>query len=206
MIVVDIETSGADFTKCGILQIGAIELENPKNIFLENARLNEEYEIINATNLVNAKSVIEVVGMTEEQMRDKDKQSEKQLIENFFEFIKKCKIKNFICHNPQFDYGFIWTKANKYGLKVPFYHRTLDISTIALIRYFDIYKKFLIKEDYTDMGLKNILNFVGMEDNRNAHNALEDCELEAECFSRLIYGKNLFSKFSKYKIPEELRK
>ena len=206
MIIVDIEASGGDFAKCGILQIGAIELENPKNVFLENARLNEEYEIVEATNLVNAKSVVEFTGMTEEEMRNKNKQSEKQLLENFFKFVKKCKIKNFICHCPQFDYGFIWTKANKYGLKVPFYHRAFDISTIALIKYFEIHGKFLIKEDYTDMGLKNILKFVGMKDNRGTHDALEDCELEAECFSRLVYGKNLFPKFAKYKIPEYLIK
>ena len=33
MIVLDIETSGIDRVKCGIWQIGALELENPKNQF-----------------------------------------------------------------------------------------------------------------------------------------------------------------------------
>jgi len=206
MIVLDIETSGGDFQRCGILQIGAIELENPKNIFLEDARLEDENEIVDTTNLVDAKKVIEVLGMTEEEMRNKNKQSEKQLLKNFFEWIKRVKIKNFICHNPQFDYGFVWTKANKYSLKVPFYHRCFDLSTIALIRHYDINGKFLIKEDYTDMGLKNILAFVGMLDERKAHNALEDCKLEAECFSRLLNGKNLFPEFSKFPIPEYLKK
>jgi DNA polymerase III epsilon subunit-like protein len=160
---------------------------------------------VDVTNLVNAKPVTEVLGMTEAEMRNKNKQSEKQMLENFFGWIKKVKIKNFICHNPQFDYGFIWTKANKYNLKVPFYHRAFDISTISSVKYFQINKKFLIKDDYTDMGLKNILIFVGMEDNRKEHNALEDAKLTAECFSRLMYGKNLFPEYAKFPVPEYLR-
>lgn len=47
MIVVDIETSGLDFNKCGIWQIGALELENPANTFLEEARIDDEDEILN---------------------------------------------------------------------------------------------------------------------------------------------------------------
>ena len=39
MIIVDIETTGIDFEKCGIWQIGAVELENPNNIFIEDAKM-----------------------------------------------------------------------------------------------------------------------------------------------------------------------
>ena len=56
------------------------------------------------------------------------------------------------------------------------------------------------------MGLTNILKLCGMEDNRQAHNALEDCKLTGECFSRLIYGKNLFSEYIQFKIPLYLTK
>ena len=45
MIALDIETSGGNPVKYGIWQIGAIELENPKNIFLEEARIDEEDEV-----------------------------------------------------------------------------------------------------------------------------------------------------------------
>ena len=56
------------------------------------------------------------------------------------------------------------------------------------------------------MNLKKILAFCGMEDERGYHNALEDCKIEAECFNRLIYGKNLFPEYSKFEIPEYLKK
>ena len=38
----------------------------------------------------------------------------------------------------------------------------------------------------------------------NPHNALEDSKLTAECFSRLLYGKNVFPKYSQFKIPRYL--
>jgi len=42
MIVVDIETSGIDYNRVGIWQIGAIEFENQ---FLEESRIDDEDEI-----------------------------------------------------------------------------------------------------------------------------------------------------------------
>ncbi len=37
------------------------------------------------------------------------------------------------------------------------------------------------------------------------HNALTDAKLTAECFSRIVYGKNLLEEFKKFPIPEYLR-
>jgi DNA polymerase III epsilon subunit-like protein len=42
MIVVDIETSGTDFAKCGIWQIGAVDLENPRDTVLEYSKIDAE--------------------------------------------------------------------------------------------------------------------------------------------------------------------
>ncbi|UCD20887.1 MAG: 3'-5' exonuclease [archaeon] len=208
MICVDIETSGTGYNRAGILEIGAVDLENPKNIFREKARLSDEDGIFNKTNLVDPRKVTEILGMTEEEMRDPKKQSEKEMLEHFAEWIKTVRIKNFVCQNPQFDYSFFWAKFEKYGLEVPFYHRCMDIDTMALMKYFEVHGKFLTNKDYTDMGLRHILEFVGMSEypKRKTHNALEDAKLEAECFSRLMYGKNLFEEFNKFQIPDYLKK
>ena len=77
----------------------------------------------------------------------------------------------------------------------------------------------MIDKDHSDMGLNNVLKFCGMEDPRRrighdgkrikegkAHNALEDAKLEAECFFRLIYGKNLLPEFKQFPIPDYLKK
>ena len=202
MIVLDIETSGLDNVKCGIWQIGAIDLCTNEE-FLEEARIDDEDLILNSR---VDKSVLEVIGKKEEDLRDNTKQSQKQLLINFFNWCKDKKLKNCLCQNPQFDLGFIWVKARKYGLEIPLHHRAYDLHSIASLKYFQLNNEFLVKGDYSDMGLKNILNFCGMQDNRGAHNALEDCKLTAECFSRLVYKKNLFPEYNKFLIPEYLKK
>jgi len=201
MIVLDIETSGLDFVKCGIWQIGAIDLET-KEEFLQEARIDDEDLILDSR---VAKPVLEVIGKEEEDLRNNTKQSQKQLLINFFNWCEGRKLKNCLCQGPQFDLGFIWTKARKYGLNNPLHHRAYDLHSMASLKYFQLNNKFLIKENHSDMGLKNILNFCGMQDNRGAHNALEDCKLTAECFSRIIYKRNLFPEYSKFPIPENLK-
>lgn len=196
MIVLDIETSGLNFNKCGIWQIGALDLNNPLNVFLDEARIDEEDEI--------EEGALRVTGKTSNELRDTNKKSQKELIESFFNWFNQTEYKNCICQNPQFDLGFLIIKSVKYGLKIPFHYRSFDLHSIASFKYFQIHGKFLIKEGRSDMGLTNTLNFCGLEDNRKEHNALEDCKLTAECFSRLLSGKSLFPKYNKFKIPEYL--
>jgi DNA polymerase III subunit epsilon len=197
MIVVDIETSGLDYTKSGIWQIGAVELENPNNCFLQEARIDED-------DLVNPES-LKVIGKTEEELRDKNKQTQKQLLANFFEWANKIAVHDCVCQNPQFDWCFLSIKAAKYGLDFPFIHRAYDLHSVAQLKYFQLKDRFLIKQNISDMGLSKILIFVGMKDNRKEHNALEDAKLTAECFSRIVYGKNLIDLYKQADIPPYLR-
>jgi len=212
MIVLDIETSGGDMEKCGIWQIGAIEFENPKNYFLEEAHIDSDDSV--------EEEALTITGKTQEDLRDKDKQSQKELITHFLEWMNFVDEKDLLCHNPQFDQSFLRIKAKKYFDKDPFWpdlHRAFDLHSIAQMKFFEINKKFLVKEGHSDMGLRNILSFCGMKDNRmrlngtevinkgTVHNALEDCKLEGECFSRLMHGENLFPEFSEFEIPDYLK-
>ena len=210
MIVVDTEFTHLNF-KGGLWQIGALEFEKPENTFLEEARLEEEDEIQQAA--------LNVVGKTEEELRSKKRQSQKQMLEHFFKWAEKIKIKNIICHG-QWDFSYILIKADKFGLEFPFPHRAFDLHGIAQTKHMEIKGEFLIKENKSWMGLDFVLGFCGILDERrradtktgllikqgSPHNALEDVKLEAECFSRLIYGRNLLPEFAKFKIPEYLLK
>ncbi len=197
MIILDIETSGLDFQKNGIWQIGAIELENPENIFFQESKIDPED--------LTEQGALEITGKTKEQLRDSSKQTQEQLIKNFFDWVNKISIKIPVCQNPQFDLSFLETKAKKYNIQYPFHHRTFDLHSIAQTIQFKIKNKFLIWDNKSDMGLSNILGFVGMSDNRNTHNALEDAKLTAECFSRLIYNKPLLKEYSNLPIPKYLK-
>lgn len=201
-IVVDLETSGVNFARCGIWQIGAIDLET-KEEFLEESRIDDEDEIISVGN----KNVLEVIGKTEEELRDKNKQSQKELLEKFFRWVETRKMKNLVCQNPQFDFAFLKLKAEKYSLEIPFHYRAFDTHSIAHAIYFQKHKEFFLREDedFSGMNLSKMLEICGMQDNRKAHNALEDAKLTAECFSRLMFGEKFLDEYEEFEIPEDLK-
>jgi len=213
MIVLDIETSGGNPIEHGVWQIGAVDL-NTMEEFIDECKIDDEDEI--------NEEALKVTGKTEEELRNPNKQSQKELLDKFFKWLEARKMKTLLCHLPEFDQGFLRCKARKYFSTDPFWpdsHRPFDLHTIAQIKFFAINGKFLTKKDNnSDMGLKNILKLCGIEDERRSvredkilregkpHNALEDAKLTAECFSRLVYGKNLFPEYTQFKIPEELTK
>lgn len=208
--VVDLETSGLSLVTSGIWQIGAIDLNNPEDQFLEEARIDDD-DIIDP-------SALTIIGKTEAYLRDPRKQSQEKMLEKFMKWTEARQLKNFICQNPLYDLWWLSIHLEKYGLKRKFHHRSFDLHSIAQIYYMELNKKFLTEGDNSKMGLPQILNFCGLEDERmemrdskiakdgRPHNVLEDCKLTAECFYRLIFGKNLFPKYSGYKIPKELEK
>jgi DNA polymerase III subunit epsilon len=200
MIVLDIETSGLYPEKHGIWQIGAVDFENPSSTFLKEGRIDDEDEFTEGAAKVHGKS--------ESYLRDSNKQIQKELLEKFFGWCKGVKVNNAVCHNPQFDIGFISLKARKYGLDFPIVHRSFDTHSIAATKYLDLNGKLLIdvEKGKSGMSLANILKLCGMENNRGSHDALEDAKLTAECLSRIWYGKSIFSEYSQFEIPEALRK
>ncbi len=209
MIIVDIETSGNfDPSKNGIWQIGAVDFEKPENIFSEEARIDDEDNIEEAA--------LKITGKTKEELRDKSKQSQRQLLENFFNWASKIKNRIFVAHNTPFDYGFLILKAKKYNLEFPFSHRTFDLHVFAAAKYFEINKKLPIEDEESKMNLSNVIEFCGLKVNRiqlkrnevikegEPHDGLKDAKLEAECLSRILYGKNLIQQYKNFPIPDYL--
>lgn len=209
MIAADLEMSGLDPLKNGIWQIGALDSENPSNTFLEESRIDDDEEI--------QQEALKVIGKTEEELRDKNKQSQKQLLENFFKWTQTVKVQNLLGQSVQADFMFLLVKASKHGLKVPFHHRIFETHSIAALKYLQVNKKLSIEKGHSGLNLTEILKFCGLEDNRRhvkegqivkegkPHNALEDSKMSAECFSRLMYGKNLLEEFKEFPVPDYLK-
>lgn len=214
MIVLDIETSGLTGRE-GIWQIGAINLDNTEDYFLEEARIDKEDGVI--------EGALKLTGKTEADLRDPTKQMQKQLILNYLTWFSMINEKIILGHNVGWDITLIQDKCIKYGFHDQFLkmhgQRGLDLQTLAQNKYFEFNREFLLNENgISGMKLEKVLNFCGIEDKRNYtigndlvkqgtfHNALEDCKLEAECFSRIMYGKSLFKEFFDCKIPGDLIK
>ncbi len=206
-IVLDLEMSGLFPTKKGIWQIGAVDL-NTMEEYLDESKIDGDDEV--------DEEALKVIGKTEEELRDSTKQSQKEMLEKFFDWVGQRQMRNMLCQNPQFDVGFLYEKAQKYGLRktVPF--RSFDLHTVAQIKYHELNGRFKTEGDHSTMNLKSILEFCGLPDKRiqivdgevvqegNPHNALEDAKLTAECFSRIIKGENLFEEYSQYPVPDYL--
>ena len=200
MIVLDIETTGLDSLKNGIVSIGAVSFNNPNEIFYEECRIDSD-DVID-------EEALKINGFTKEQITDKNKQSQSELINNFYFWLGKQDNRILAGHNIGFfDLNFIKAKVIKYNIIIKSRHRSIDLCSVAQTKYFEIYKDFLI-DDFKEnaMNLPNILKFCGLKDNRNKHNALEDAKLAAECFSRLFNGRILFNEYEKYPVPNYLMK
>ncbi len=125
----------------------------------------------------------------------------------------KIKDKTLVAHNSPFDYGFLFLRAKKYGLEFPFSHRTFDLHVFAAAKYFEINNKLPIEEGKSKMNLPMVIEFCGLKDKRiqlkenevvkegEPHNGLIDAKLEAECLSRILYGKNLIKDYKNFPIP-----
>ena len=137
-IVVDLETSGLNKVQCGIWQIGAIDLNNNEEFF-EEGRIDEEDFV--------EKGALKVIGKSEEELRDENKQSQKELIDKFFKWVGTRNVRNLLCQNPQFDITFLELKAIKYDLKKTFQHRAFDLHSIAQVIHFNVNNTFLVKNN-----------------------------------------------------------
>ena len=83
MIVVDIETSGVDYTKNSILSIGAVDFSNPKNQFYEECRLRK--------GTAYDPESLEVNGFTAKEITNGKKESLRELVVNFLDWTEKYK-------------------------------------------------------------------------------------------------------------------
>ncbi len=214
MIVTDIETTGLT-GRNGIWQIGCLEFENPSNNFLGECRIDDE-DVIDEI-------ALKLTGKTEKDLRDPNKRSQKTLVREYLDFVEGIKNRVNIGQNIGWDISMIQDKAIKYGLHDEFLRvinqRTMDLHTIAQEKYFEFNGVYLIDEEGRDaMNLSRTLEMCGMKDDRmnvrgqeitkqgKIHNGLEDCRLEAECYSRIKLGKILLQEYIQFEIPKVLRR
>ncbi|MFB6246359.1 MAG: exonuclease domain-containing protein [Candidatus Pacearchaeota archaeon] len=200
MIALDIECSGLDFNKCGIWQIGAVDLDTGEE-YLDECGIDDNDLIL--TTSESKRNIFDVIGRTEEQLRDKNKKSQKEMIEQFFDWVSKREKDIFLCMNPQFDLGYIWAKARKYGFHIGIQFRAFDLHTVAQMRHLETNKEFSFSEGKSKLSLRRICEFCGLDYPGN-HQGLEDAKLTGECFYRLVYGESYFEDFKEQKIPRYL--
>lgn len=192
MIVADIEATGIDFHKHSILSIGAVDFEHPEREFYGECRMWEGANIMSDALAVN--------GFTKQECIDTNKHSLKELMDNFLKWVEQCEDKTLAGQNPSFDRDFLNDSFSRASIGWHFSYRTLDLNSMA---YMDMIKRGIPvqhKNDRADLSLDTILKYVGLPEEPKPHHGLTGAKMEAEAFSRILYGKNLLQEYSKYPI------
>ena len=166
MIVVDIETTGLDPKKHQMISIGAVDFETGETFYGE-CRIYKNDEISPQALVVN--------GFTEEQVRDKNKHTPKQLFTKFV-YWSASRSKMLAGCVVGFDISFLKSiQEQAYPTaEFPFYYRSVDLHSVA-------YGKF-----GKSMALKTICEELGVEPEPDIHNALTGAMKAYECFKILL--------------------
>jgi len=193
MIVLDIEASGTNYAQHSILSLGALDFEYPDNRLYLECQAWEGAKI--------DKEALEVNGFTLEQATDNFKQTEAQLIAQFLTWANDIEDMTLAGQNVSFDRDFVKAACERAGYNYPFAHRTLDTHSFAYMHYMRYGKRIPIDKRHSALNLDTVLNYVGIANEPEPHNALTGALSHAEVISRLVFNKPLLPEFTQYPMP-----
>lgn len=193
MIIVDVETSGVDPNKHSILSIGALDFDNPENVFCGECRIWDGARL--------SEDSLKICGFTPEEAMDKNKKTESELISEFLLWLKGLEDHTIAGHNPFFDFSFIQAGAKRGSLDFFLAYRSIDLHTIC---YYHMKRRGLeipLTNKRSDINSDFVMRYVGIPNEPKPHKADNGARYEAEAFNRFLKDKYLFEEFSKYPIP-----
>jgi len=195
---VDVETTGLDPEKDQIISIGAVDFASPHRTYYNECRLSRDVKA--------SRDALEITGFSLVSLKDMDKPTLREILRGFLKWTAKCNERWLAGENPWFDAAFLRRASKEHGLSWPFGHRYVDLHSVSYATMMRVKKYAMVSDGKSGLSLDETLRCVGLESRKGFHNALGDAKLEAEAFSRLIYGKALFEEYSKYRLPANLRR
>jgi DNA polymerase III epsilon subunit-like protein len=196
MIIVDIETTGMDPLTTSIVSIGAVDFADPDNRFYEECRADEGSEITEGALRVN--------GFSRADVSDPTKPSVAETLGRFFDWVQAIPDRTAGGQKVYFDRDFINAACEKHGISSSIGKRLVDLHGLCYAHATQRGIEIPIKDGLSNFTTDAIFAYVGLAERPGAHNGLEDALLEAESFSRLIFGRNLLPEYAAFPIPEYL--
>jgi DNA polymerase III epsilon subunit-like protein len=195
MLVIDIEGSGTEPHLHSIVSIGAVDLHAPERRFYGECRVWDGAHIMEGALAVN--------GFTEAQITDPEKLSEAELVTQFLEWSQHLSDRTLAGQNVSYDRDMLRAAAIRAGLSWDLAYRSIDTHTLC---YMHMVTRGLTPPVDTQhrrsaLNLDAVLNYCGIPDEPEPHNALTGALCHAEVISRLLYHKPLLPEFSAYPIP-----
>ncbi len=195
MIVLDIEASGTNYEKHSIVSIGAIDFDEPTRQFYGECRVWEGAHIMEGALAVN--------GFTEEELYDKEKMTEAELVTQFLEWTQHMGDRTLTGQNVSFDRDMLKAGAERARLPWDLAYRTLDTHTMCWMHIVRSGKRPPIDPQHRRSGLTldAVLRYCGIPEEPHPHNALTGALSHAEVTSRLLFDKKLLPQFEEFDIP-----
>lgn len=191
-VAVDVETTGLDFIKDVIIEIGALRYENGK--------VTERFEEFINPGIKLPKKIIQLTNITDDMLLNA--RNEESVIKDFIDFLGNDIL---LGHNIIFDYSFLKTAASRYQLGF----EKEGIDTLALCGFFH--------SQMPSKSLESMRILYGISD-LNSHRAYYDALASAQIYEKLkeknydkyperFISHQLFYKVKKYeKITDKQKK
>ncbi len=195
MLILDIEASGTNYEKHSIVSIGALDFNNPENRFYGECQIWDGSHVMDGALRVN--------GYTMEQITDATKPMEGELIAEFLAWSEGLSDRTLAGQNVSFDRDMTRAAAERAGVNWNLAYRTIDSHSLC---WMHMVKRGLtppldIEHRRSALNLDAVLNYCGIPDEPDPHNALTGALCHAEVISRLLYGKQLLPEFEHLPVP-----
>jgi DNA polymerase III epsilon subunit-like protein len=194
MLIIDVESTGTEEDIHSLVSIGAVDFLNPKRQYYKECRIFDGAEVM--------PEALEVNGMTEEEVRDPNKMSDKEMVEDFLKWVGESKSIMMAGHNPMgIDFDFIKATCKRGHLNFPFPHRTIDLHTVCFTHMMIAGIEPPMENGKSLLNSDRVLKYCGLPTEPKPHKAINGALYEAEAFSRLLKNQKLLPQFEGYKIP-----
>lgn len=193
MIIVDVEASGTEYHKHSIVSIGALEFEHPENSVYFECRIWDGARVMSEALAVN--------GFTEVEIKDKNKRTEGEIIKDFMLWTESCDDRTLVGQNVSFDRDFIKAACERAGIDWSLAYRTIDTHSLAVMHMIKRGLTIPMENHRSKLNLDAVLNYTGIPDEPEPHNALTGAKAHAEVTARLLYDKKLLPEFETFDIP-----
>ncbi len=195
MLVLDIEGSGTDYQKHSIVSIGAVDMEDPTRRFYGECRVWDGAHIM--------EDALEVNGFTEAEITDPTKKSEAKLVTEFLEWTQQMGDRTLAGQNVSYDRDMLRAACDRADLPWDLAYRTIDTHTLCWMHMVKQGVEPPIDPQHrrSALNLDVVLNYCGIPDEPEPHNALTGALSHAEVISRLLYDKKLLPEFEQFDIP-----
>jgi DNA polymerase III epsilon subunit-like protein len=189
--VIDVETTGVDATVNSPIEIAGMDFTNPENQFVCEFRPFEG-AVINDYSLTFNGADKEALYLRPV--------SFKEGIAKLDKWLGSVKVLVVAGENPHFDDDMLRASFKRAGIAYPFGYRLVDLHSMMVAT---LMRKGLLpptEDRKLPLNSDKIMDVLGLPAEAKPHKALNGVRIEAEAFSRLIYGKNLLPEFREYPV------